>query len=77
MLHISQRKAALVAGWSILIMAILAGFAYGFVLQGLIVPDNTTLPMIIGELGFGLWLLFKGGILSENGSGSHRKKTDL
>ncbi|CAF5005229.1 unnamed protein product [Rotaria sp. Silwood1] len=43
MLHISQRKAALVAGWSILIMAILAGFAYGFVLQGLIVPDNTTL----------------------------------
>ncbi|CAF3640392.1 unnamed protein product [Rotaria socialis] len=40
---ISQRTAALVAGFSILIMAILAGFAYGFVLNGLIVPDNTTL----------------------------------
>ncbi|CAF3142071.1 unnamed protein product [Rotaria sp. Silwood2] len=43
MFNISQRKAALVAGWSILIMAILAGFAYGFVLQGLIVPENPTL----------------------------------
>ncbi|CAF4580541.1 unnamed protein product, partial [Rotaria magnacalcarata] len=40
---ISQRTAALVAGFSILIMAILAGFAYGFVLNGLIVPDNTNL----------------------------------
>ncbi|CAF1431540.1 unnamed protein product [Adineta steineri] len=43
MVGISQRKAALIAGFSILIMAILAGFAYGFVLQDLIVPDNTTL----------------------------------
>jgi hypothetical protein len=43
MSKISQRKAALVAGFSILIMAILAGFAYGFVLQGLIVPANITL----------------------------------
>jgi len=43
MSKISQRKAALVAGFSILIMAILAGFAYGFVLQGLIVPTNITL----------------------------------
>ncbi|UJR38514.1 hypothetical protein I4U23_031180 [Adineta vaga] len=40
---ISSRHAALVAGYSILIMAILAGFAYGFVLNGLIVPDNITL----------------------------------
>ena len=43
MSDILQRQAALVAGFSILIMAILAGFAYGFVLQGLIVPDNATL----------------------------------
>jgi hypothetical protein len=43
MSKISQRQAALVAGFSILIMAILAGFAYGFVLQGLIVPANITL----------------------------------
>src|SRR3984957_4063817 len=43
MADISQRTSALVAGFSILIMAILAGFAYGFVLNGLIVPDNTTL----------------------------------
>jgi hypothetical protein len=43
MSDISQRKAALVAGFAILIMAILAGFAYGFVLKGLIVPDNVTL----------------------------------
>ncbi len=43
MYNVSQRKAALVAGFSIVIMAVLAGFAYGYVLQGLIVPDNPTL----------------------------------
>lgn len=41
MFNASQRKGALVAGWAILIMAILAGFAYGFILQGLIVPGDT------------------------------------
>ena len=31
--------------------------------------------MIVGELGFGLWLLFKGGIIPESKSDSN-KKTD-
>jgi hypothetical protein len=43
MSSISSRKAALIGGISIVIMAIVAGFAYGFVLQSLIVPDNATL----------------------------------
>lgn len=43
MSNISPRQAALIGGISILIMAIVAGFAYGFVLQSLIVPDNATL----------------------------------
>lgn len=37
---ISQRKAAKVAGFAILAMAILAGFAYGYVLNSLIVPGD-------------------------------------
>jgi len=32
-----------------------------------------SLPMIVGELGFGLWLLFKGGIASEGESDSNEK----
>ena len=43
MSNISQRHAALVAGFSIVMMAVLAGYAYGYILQGLIVPDNPTL----------------------------------
>ena len=37
---ISPRQAALVAGAAILVMAILAGFAYGYVLKALIVPGD-------------------------------------
>jgi hypothetical protein len=64
MSNISQRKAALIAGFSILIMAVLAGFAYGFVLQGLIVPDNATLTannikssMILFRVGIASFLV--------------------
>lgn len=37
---ISQRKAAIVAGISIILMAAIAGFAYGFVFNSLIVPGG-------------------------------------
>jgi Domain of unknown function (DUF4386) len=37
---ISLRKAALIAGLSIVAMAILAGFAYGFVIMSLVVPND-------------------------------------
>jgi hypothetical protein len=43
MSNVSQRKAVLVAGFSVIIMAVLAGFAYGYILQSLIVPENPTL----------------------------------
>jgi hypothetical protein len=39
---ISPRKAALVAGFSILGMAIFAGFAYGYVIQNLYIPNEAT-----------------------------------
>lgn len=43
MSNVSQRTAALVAGFSIVIMAVLAGYAYGYILQSLIVPNNPKL----------------------------------
>lgn len=43
MVEINHRRAALIAGFSIVIMAILAGFSYGYVLQTLIVPNNAVL----------------------------------
>ncbi|CAF1230664.1 unnamed protein product [Adineta steineri] len=43
MISISQRDAALFAGFSISIMAVHAGFAYAFLLQGFNLPDKTAL----------------------------------
>jgi hypothetical protein len=43
MTDISLRQAAIIAGTSILAMAILAAFAYGFVLDRLIIPGNADL----------------------------------
>lgn len=40
--EISQRKIAIVAGLSIVALAIVAGFAYGFVFQSLVVPGDAT-----------------------------------
>lgn len=37
---VSQRKAAIVAGISIILMAVTAGFAYGYVFNSLIVPGD-------------------------------------
>lgn len=50
-IDISHRKAAKVAGFAILTMAILAGFAYGYVLKSLVVPENanTTVNNIIAS----------------------------
>lgn len=39
---ISQRSVALIAGITLLIMTVVAGFAYGYVFEGILVPDNAT-----------------------------------
>ena len=41
-LQLTQRKAALMAGISLLIMAVAAGFSFGYVFQNLIVPNDAT-----------------------------------
>lgn len=38
----SPRKAAATAGVSLLLMALIAGFAYGYVISGLVVPGNAS-----------------------------------
>ena len=40
MINLSPRKAAIVAGSALIIMAIAAGFSYGFVLNDLIASDD-------------------------------------
>ena len=59
--YISHRQAARVAGTAILIMAVLAGFAYGYVLNSMIVPGNanSTVNNIIASE-----LLFRAAIFS-------------
>lgn len=59
LITISQRQGAIVAGLSILIMALIAFFSFGFVLNGLMIPDDpaTTLSNIQGSQQ-----LFRGGI---------------
>ena len=42
LVYISQRQAAVVAGLAIVALVILAGFAYGFVFQSLVVPGDAT-----------------------------------
>ena len=58
---ITSRKAALVAGLSILLMAILAGFAYGFVLQSLVIPNDA--PLTVHNIRASM-MLFRAGICS-------------
>ncbi|MEZ4772485.1 MAG: DUF4386 domain-containing protein [Bacteroidia bacterium] len=55
----SQRKTAIIAGVSLVVMAITAGFAFGFVFQGLVVPEDaeTTAQNIRASLS-----LFRAGI---------------
>ena len=63
MIEISQRKAACVAGFSLIAMALLAGFSYGLVLQELMVPDDATTinniksSMLLFRLGIGSFLV--------------------
>ena len=62
---VSQRKAAIVAGISIILMAVIAGFAYGFVLNRLIVPGDaaaTTTNLMASETLFVYW----GGIVANS-----------
>lgn len=61
MKDLSQRKAAVVAGGALLLMAIAAMFAYGFVLGNLIVPEDAsaTANKIIASV-----MLFRIGICS-------------
>ncbi len=59
MLDISKRKAALVAGYSIISMAIIAGFSYGFVLTSLITPKG--IEVTIHSIGASS-ILFRAGI---------------
>jgi hypothetical protein len=57
---ISQRQAAIIAGVALVLMAIVAGFAYGFVFTRLVVPGNavaTSQNVTNSEL------LFRAGIL--------------
>jgi hypothetical protein len=57
---ISQRQAAIIAGITLVLMAIVAGFAYGFVFTSLVVPGNavaTSQNITNSEI------LFRGGIL--------------
>jgi len=42
----TQRKAAKIAGISLLLMALVAGFSYGFVLNSLIVPEDSAATFV-------------------------------
>ncbi len=60
----SPRQAALIAGWSLIGIALAAGFAYGYVFNQLILPDNSlaTFENIVGaaslfRAGVGVWLI--------------------
>jgi len=57
---ISQRSAAIIAGVSIILMALTAAFSYGWVLSGILIPDNAadTVKAIKESL-----FLFRFGIL--------------
>jgi len=60
MIELTYRKAGLIAGFSLVVMAILAGFAYGFAMQGMIVPDDVdTVANIQSSM-----LLFRASIAS-------------
>ncbi|KAB7731845.1 DUF4386 family protein [Rudanella paleaurantiibacter] len=61
MLRISPRSLALLAGWSIVLMALLAGFAHGYVFSTLFVPDNA--PATVEQLHLSE-TLFRAGILA-------------
>jgi hypothetical protein len=41
-IHLSPRQYALITGWTLLCMALLAGFSYGYVFSNLFVNDNAT-----------------------------------
>ena len=65
-MHLTKRKSALVAGVSLLLMAVAAGYAYGFVYGSLIVSGNSqetyenikaSLDVFIGGIA-GWWLIF-------------------
>lgn len=61
MVSISRRQAALVAGLSIVTMAVLAGFAYGYVVQRLFVPNKPAVTA--GNIASSM-ILFRLGIFS-------------
>lgn len=61
---VSRKKMAQTAGWSLIIMALAAGFAYGYVYNGQVVPNDpaTTFRQIQAGLpvfraGIGAWVL--------------------
>lgn len=61
MLRITPRPLALLAGWSIVLMALLAGFAHGYVFSSLFVPGNA--PVTVHQLRLSE-TLFRAGILA-------------
>jgi hypothetical protein len=65
-MHLTKRKSALVAGVSLILMAVAAGYAYGYVYSALIVKGNSqetygnlnsSLDVFIGGI-VGWWLIF-------------------
>ncbi len=65
-MHLTKRKSALVAGVSLILMAVAAGYAYGFVYGSLIVKGNSqetyqnlksSLDVFIGGIA-GWWFIF-------------------
>lgn len=54
--HLTQRKAALLAGFSLLIMAIAAGFSFGYVFQHLIIPNDAKITSQNIDQSTGLYL---------------------
>lgn len=57
---ISQRQAAIIAGVALVLMAIVAGFAYGFVFTSLVVPGNA---VVTAQNITNSEILFRAGIL--------------